>query len=60
MTPTELRTYVEAWQGVEKFARELDVSNRTVSYWLAGKRKIRPSMAKAIRTLKQPKRKKNV
>jgi DNA-binding transcriptional regulator YiaG len=56
MTPDELRPIVTAWGGVEKFARVLDVSNRTVSYWLAGKRKISSPVAKLIRSLKPPRK----
>lgn len=51
MTPQELRPIVDAWGGVEKFARILDVSNRTVSYWLAGTHKIKPPIATLIRSL---------
>ncbi len=57
MNPEELEPIVRAWGGVEKFARVLDVSNRTVSYWLAGTHPIRPPIAKLIRSLK-PKRNK--
>lgn len=51
MKPAELRPIVETWGGVEKFARILEVSNRTVSYWLAGKHKIKPPIAMLIRQL---------
>jgi len=51
MTPEELEPIVRAWGGVEKFARMLGVSNRTVSYWLAGRNKIPPMAAKFIRCL---------
>ena len=55
MTPEELKPIVDAWGGVEKFARMLDVSNRTVSYWLAGTHKIKPPVAMLIRSLKPKK-----
>ena len=52
MTPAELRPYVEVFGGAEKFARVLDVSTRTVNYWLAGRHHIRPPIAKLIQSLK--------
>lgn len=50
MTPAELKPIVKAWGGSEKFARVLDVSKRTVDYWLAG-RPISPPVARLIRML---------
>ena len=52
MPPTELEPIVRSWGGVEKFARMLGVSNRTVSYWLAGTHPIKPPIATLIRSLK--------
>lgn len=54
MTPAELRImgerlYGPRWQ--TKLARALPVSPRTVRYWLAGKRTIRPVIAERIRSL---------
>ncbi len=60
MTPAELRPIVEASGGVEKFARILDVSNRTVSYWLAGTHKIKPPIATLIKQMAKPKKRKKV
>lgn len=60
MTPDELRPIIEAWGGVEKFARILDVSNRTVSYWLAGKHTIKPPIAKLIWQLQPPTTRKEI
>ena len=53
MTPDELRPIVKAWGGAEKLARVLDVSTRTVSYWLAG-RPVSPPVAALIRMLASP------
>ena len=58
MTPAELEPIVRARGGVEKFARILDVSNRTVSYWLAGTHKIKPPIATLIRQLAKPRKRK--
>ena len=54
MTPAELREIGEKlfgprWQ--TPLARALPVSARTVRYWLAGKRAIRPVIAERIRSL---------
>lgn len=56
MTPEELKLIVEAWGGIEKFAKLIDAKERTVKAWLYGERNIKPPIAKLIRSLK-PKRK---
>ena len=50
MEPDELRRIVEMWGGVERFAALISVRPRTVYYWLDGNRKIRPMVAKFIRS----------
>jgi DNA-binding transcriptional regulator YdaS (Cro superfamily) len=57
MTPAELKPIVKAWGGVERLAREIGMSNRTVNYWLVGRHHIKPPIAMLIRSLKPPKRK---
>jgi len=55
VTPTELRTHGERLYGPRwqtKLARALPVSPRTVRYWLAGKRAIRPVIAERIKSLR--------
>lgn len=54
MTPAELRSigeklYGPCWQ--TPLARALPVATRTIRYWLAGKRAIRPLVAERIRSL---------
>jgi hypothetical protein len=54
MMPDELRSigeqlYGPRWQ--TPLARALPVSTRTIRYWLAGKRKIRPLVAERIKGL---------
>ena len=56
MTPSELHPIVAAWGGPQKFAAMLGVGNRIVYYWLAGKRGIKPPVARLIRSLEPPKR----
>ena len=51
MTPEELKPIVKAWGGTEKFARLLGVSTRTVSYWLAGKKRVSNPVSQLIRLL---------
>jgi plasmid maintenance system antidote protein VapI len=54
MTPAELTAIGEALYGERwkaKLARALPVSIRTVRYWVAGKRAIRPVIAARIRSL---------
>lgn len=59
MTPEELKPIVEAWGGPEKFARLIDVKERTVKAWLYGERGIKPPVAKLIRSLKPKKTRKD-
>ena len=54
MTAEELRPIVEAWGGVEKFAKVMHVSPKAVQHWLNRKRKIRPLVAAFIRMLQLP------
>lgn len=54
MTAGELKPIVEAWGGRKKFADLLNVSPKAVEHWLKGKRRIRPMVAKFIRTLQPP------
>jgi hypothetical protein len=54
MTPTELRIIGERLYGLHwqtKLARALPVSDRSVRYWLAGKKPIREVIARRIRSL---------
>ncbi len=57
MTPAELKPIVEAWGGIEKFAKLIDAEERTVKSWLYGERNIKPPIAKLIRSLKPRKHK---
>jgi len=54
LTPQELKSIVNAWGGAEKFARTLDVSTRTVNYWLAGTHRVSPPVSALIRSLGSP------
>lgn len=54
ISPAELKPIVEAWGGTEKFAKIIDVKERTVMSWLYGERNIKPPIAKLIRSLKPP------
>jgi plasmid maintenance system antidote protein VapI len=54
MTPEELTAIGEQLYGARwkaRLARALPVSNRTVRYWVSGKRAIRPVIAARIRSL---------
>ena len=53
MTPAELRQIGELLYGprLTSCERPLPVSNRTIRYWLSGKRQIRPVIAERIRDL---------
>ena len=51
MTPEELSPIVKAWGGAEKFARLLNVTTRTVNYWLSGRSRISGPVAQLIRLL---------
>jgi hypothetical protein len=55
MTPEELKSIVAAWGGPEKFAKLIDVKERTVKAWLYGERGIKPPVAMLIRSLKPKK-----
>jgi hypothetical protein len=57
MEPDELRSIVARYESVKAFAGAVPVSTRTVFYWLAKRRKIRPAMAARIRSLQPPNRK---
>lgn len=56
METEELRVVVERHGGTRAFAATLKVSMRTVQYWLAGKRRIRPMVEDRIRSLKPPRK----
>ncbi|MDB5311707.1 MAG: hypothetical protein JWO38_5909 [Gemmataceae bacterium] len=54
MTPSELRTLGEqifgpVWK--TKLAKALPVSTRSIRFWLAGDRKMRPVIAERIRAM---------
>jgi hypothetical protein len=54
MNPSELRSHGEKLYGTRwqnKLAAELPVSTRSIRYWLAGERNIRPVIANRIRAL---------
>lgn len=59
LLPDELRPIVDAWGGPEKFAGIIHAKERTVNSWLYGERKIKPPIAKLIRSLKPPKQRKD-
>jgi len=59
ITPAALRRLIQEWntgEGFEAaliaFAAAMPVSQRTVYYWLSGKRKIRPVIAARIRSIR--------
>lgn len=58
ISPAELKPIVDAWGGPEKFAAIIDAKERTVKAWLYGERKIKPPIAKLIRSLELPRKKK--
>ena len=51
LEPAELREIVDAWGGVDKFARIIHAKPRTVKAWLYGERGIKPPVALLIRRL---------
>ncbi|MHC5536701.1 GIY-YIG nuclease family protein [Singulisphaera rosea] len=54
IAPTELKPIVAAWGSPEKFAAMLEVSPRSVYYWLAGTRCISKPKSRLIRMLTPP------
>ena len=52
MTPEQLKPVVEAKGGVDRLAKRLGVTPRTVYRWLDGTRRLGPVAAKLIRTLR--------
>ena len=52
VTPEQLKPVVEAKGGVDRLAKRLGVTPRTVYRWLDGTRRLGPVAAKLIRTLR--------
>jgi len=54
MTPSELKPIIEAWGGMESFAKLIHTKERTVKAWLYGERTMKPNVAMFIRSLTSP------